>query len=287
MSPDARRGWAFSPLGFVRRVLTGAYEDKVLFLGSAMAFDALVAALPLTLLLLSALGYFVHQGDEPMQDILAILDRLLPRRQGGGPEGPLRRAEQLLQAVVESRGQFTTLGVPLFLVLATRFFSGARAALNEVFDTSETRSYLRGKLVDLFLVIVTLVLVVANAYVTVQFPYDVWLGRFLSTLSTYGLGVMLFFIIYAVAPTRAMRWDTILVAAAVASLGFEAAKRLYSIYLTKFTTIDQLVSNANFLALLLLVLWVYAMACVFLLGGEVAETYDLARRQREQREILG
>lgn len=287
MSPLSRRGWAFSPLGFVRRVLTGAYEDKILFLGSAMAFDALVAALPLTLLLLSALGYFVHQGDEPMQDILALLDRLLPRRQGGGPDGPLHRAEQLLQAVVESRGQFTTLGVPLFLVLATRFFSGARAALNEVFDTSETRSYLRGKLVDLFLVIVTLVLVVANAYVTVQFPHDVWLGRFLSTLSTYGLGVMLFFIIYAVAPTRAMRWDTILVAAAVASLGFEVAKRLYSVYLTKFTTIDQLISNANFIALLLLVLWVYAMACVFLLGGEVAETYDLARRQREQRAILG
>jgi len=287
VSPQARRGWAYSPLGFTRRVLTGAYEDKVLFLGSAMAFDALVAAIPLTLLLLSTLGYFVHQGDEPMQDILAILDRVLPRMQGGGADGPLRRAEQILRAVVESRGQLTTLGVPLFLLLATRFFSGARAALNEVFDTSETRSYLRGKLVDLFLVIVTLVLVVANAYVTVQFPADRWLGRFLSTLSTYGLGVLLFFIIYAVAPTRAMRWDTILVAAAVASLGFEVAKRLYSVYLTKFTTIDQLISNANFIALLLLVLWVYATACVFLLGGEVAETYDLARRQRAQREILG
>ncbi len=252
-----------------------------------MTFDALVAALPLILLLLSALGYFVHQGEEPMRDILAILDRLLPRARNPGTEGPLRRAEQLLRAVVESRGQLSTLGVPLFLLLATRFFSGARAALNEVFDTSETRSYLWGKLVDLFLVIVTLVLVVANAYVTVQFPNDVWLGRFMSALSTYGLGVLLFFIIYAIAPTRAMRWDTILVAAAVASLGFEVAKRLYSVYLTKFTTIDRLISNANFIALLLLVLWVYAMACVFLLGGEVAETYDLARRQREQREILG
>jgi len=268
----------------VRRVLAGAVEDKILFLGSAMTFDALLAALPLTLLLLSALGQFLHSSDG-MADILAILDRILPRMQGA--EGPIRRAEGILRAVVDSRGQLTAYGVPLFLLLATRFFSGARAALNEVFDTSETRSFLRGLLVDLFLVIVTLVLVVANAYLTVSFTGDVWLGRFVGTLSTYALGVFLFFVIYAVAPTRAMRWDTILVAAAVASLGLEIAKRLYSLYLTHFTTIDRLISNANFIALLLLVLWVYSMACVFLLGGEVAETYDLARRQREQREILG
>jgi membrane protein len=267
--------------------LAGAYEDKILFLGSAMTFDALLAGVPLTLLLLSALGQFVHSGDAPMADILAILDRVLPRMQGAQVEGPIRRAESLLRAVVESRGQLTAYGVPLFVLLATRFFSGARAALNEVFDTSETRSFFRGLLVDLFLVIVTLVLVVANAYFTVRFAGDVWLGRFVGTLSTYVLGVLLFFIIYAVAPTRAMRWDTILVAAAVASLGLEIAKRLYRLYLTHFTTIDRLISNANFIALLLLVLWVYSMACVFLLGGEVAETYDLARRQREQREILG
>ncbi len=287
MPSTPRRGWAFSPTGFVRRVLAQAYEDKVLFLGSAMTFDALLASVPLVLLILGALGSFVyHAGGEPDADILALLDRLLPPI-SGSEQDPFGRAEAIIADIMESRGPLSALGVPLFLILATRFFAGTRAALNEVFDTSESRSFLRGKLVDLYLVLFTTLLVVANAYVTVQFANDPWLGRLVGTLSTYGLGVVLFFIIYVVAPTRAMRWDTTLVAAAVASLGFEIAKRLYGLYLSQFTNIDNLISNANAIAVLLFVLWIYAIACMFLLGAEVAEAYDLARRQREQREILG
>ena len=82
MPSISRRGWAFSPLGFLRRVFAEAYEDKILFLGSAMTFDALLASVPLVLLLLSALGYFVHSGEEAMADILALLDRMLPASDG-------------------------------------------------------------------------------------------------------------------------------------------------------------------------------------------------------------
>jgi uncharacterized BrkB/YihY/UPF0761 family membrane protein len=52
-------------------------------------------------------------------------------------------------------------------------------------------------------------------------------------------------------------------------------------------TFDRLLSDTNAIALLLFVLWMYVTAVVFLAGGVLAETYDLARRQREQRAILG
>jgi len=281
-----RRGWAFSPVGFVRRVFVGAYEDDILFLGSALAFDALLALVPFALLLLAALGYFVHAGEEAAtSDVLALLDQLLPKRVEGG-EGPIRRAEGLIAGVVNSRSQLSIVGVPLFLYFATRFFGTARAALNEVFDTHETRPFFYGKAVDLALVVATLVLLVANAVLTLRFADDPWIGRFVIGLWTYGLGVALFFLVYKAAPTRTMAWDTAIVAAAVAALGYEIAKKLYSLYLTEFLTIDRLISNANAIAVLLLVAWVYAMTVVFLVGSEVAETYDLMRRQREQRATL-
>jgi membrane protein len=269
----------------VRRVFIGAFEDNILFLGSALTFDALLAALPFALLLLAALGYFVHSGDEAMGDVLALVERLLPPSPSGGA-GPLTPAERMITAVVESRAQLSIYGIPLFLWFATRLFSGARAALNEVFDTRESRTILVGKAIDLLLVLATLVLLVANAFLTVLVANEPWFGRFAVSLSTFALGVVLFYLIYTVAPTRAMRWDTALVAAAVASLGFEVAKKLYSLYLMEFTRIDRLISNANAIALLLLVVWLYAIACIFLIGAEVAETYDLMRRQREQRAIL-
>lgn len=285
MRSPRRLGWAFSPIGFVRRVFTGAYDDGILFLGSALAFDALLAALPFALLLLAALGYFVHAGDAPMRDVQELLARLLPPATGEGAS-PLARAEQLVVGIVESRAQLSVYGFPLFLWFATRFFGSTRLALNEIFDTHESRTLVRGKLVDLFLVVVTLALVVANAVLTVRFGPGSWFGRFAIGLSTYGLGVVLFFIIYTVAPTRAMRGDTALVAAAVTALGFEVVKKAYSLYLAKFATLDRLISNANGIAVLLLLVWMYAMACIFLVGAEVAETYDLMRRQREQRAIV-
>ena len=85
---------------------------------------------------------------------------------------------------------------------------------------------------------------------------------------------------------RSVARDTAFVAAAVASLAFEVAKVLYGIYLSRFVTLDRLISNTNLLALALLVVWTYYTAFAFLIGGEVAETYDLMRRQREQREVL-
>jgi membrane protein len=106
-------------------------------------------------------------------------------------------------------------------------------------------------------------------------------------LLAYLAVAVLFLIVYVVAPSRKMAWDTALVAALFASLGFEVAKRLYGFYLVEFVTLDRLISNTTAIALLLFVLWVYATALVFLAGGEVAETYDLARRQRAQRMVLG
>jgi uncharacterized BrkB/YihY/UPF0761 family membrane protein len=130
------------------------------------------------------------------------------------------------------------------------------------------------------------VLIAANALTTVVVPDATWAGRFLATVSAYGFAVLLFFIIYTMAPSRRVNWDTALVASVVVSLGFELVKRLYGGYLARFATFDRVVSNANAIALLLFVLWMYVIAFLFVAGSEVAQTYDLTRRQRGQRAIL-
>ncbi len=283
MKPHWRRGWAFSPVGFVRRSLTAAYEDNVLFLGSAITFDALLAALPFLFLLLATLGYAVGTGDEAIADFMTIVNRVLPASRG---DEAILRFEELVQAVVESRAQLSAWGIPLFLLLATRFFASARAALNEVFDTEETRSALVGKSVDLAMVVLSLVLVIANTTLAVVLIDAPWIGRFAGELSTFGIGLVLFVTAYTVLPSRRVAWDTAVVAAVVASLGFAVSKVLFTIYLAEFATFDRLLSNTNALAVLLGVVWMYYTACIFLLGGEVAETYDLMRRQRAQRASL-
>ena len=70
-------------------------------------------------------------------------------------------------------------------------------------------------------------------------------------------------------------------------MGFEIAKRLYALYVSSFVTFDRVASDANLIGILLFFLWIYYTAYMFLLGGEVAETYDLMRMRRQQRVRLG
>jgi membrane protein len=280
------RGWAFSPLGFLRRVILGGYEDNITFLASGLTFDALLWVLPLLLVALSIFGYVVGGAEDPVEMVRAVVAWFLPEPRGAA--SPFAAVEQALGALVESRTRLTAYAAPFFVWFSWRLFGSTRAALNEVFDTEETRSWLTGKAVDLGLAIAAAVLISANTLITVLVvPGAGWAGRFVAGLLAYVAVTLLFFMVYTVAPSRKMPWDTALLAALVASLGFEIAKRLYGAYLTTFVTLDRLISNTNAIALLLFVLWVYLSAVVFLAGGEVAETYELARRQREQRAIIG
>ncbi len=278
---DAGRGGRWR---FARRVWHAAYEDNVFFLASALTFDALVAALPFGLLTLGALGYVVRAGGDALSSVHAVLDRFLPLHAGAAD--PLEPAERILARAAESRGQLSAVGIPLFLWFSTRFYSAVRAGINEVFDTEESRPWLLGKAVDLVLVLVSLLVLVANTAVGLVLSDATWAARLARRAVGFGFGALLFYLIYTIAPSRRVRWDTALVAAAVASLAFEVARVLYGLYLSEFATVDRLVSNANLIAVLLFWVWMYYTAVVFLVGGEVADTYDLLRRQHEQRAIL-
>jgi membrane protein len=255
-----------------------------MFLASALAFDALLAALPFCVLVLAALGYVMHGLGMSLGDVHAVLDRFFPAHQGGTTDA-FSRIDQFATSVAENRGELSIYGVPFFLWFSTRFYTAVRNSLNDIFDIEETRPFLVGLAVDFLLVITTTALFVGNGLVTAEF-LSRWIPAWTARFSAFGFAAVLFFLVYSIAPARRIRWDTALMAALVAALGFEGAKKLYTIYIREFATMDRLVSNANLIALVLFLLWLYATACAFLIGGEVAETYDLAKKQRKQRAIL-
>jgi membrane protein len=159
-------------------------------------------------------------------------------------------------------------------------FGGLRAALNEVFDTEENRPWHIAKLIDLGMVVVAGALFLANAFASTS-------GSVSSHLLTLLLSTLLFFVIFKYAPSRRIYWRTSLVASVFCAVAFEIAKRLYALYVANFVTFDRFASDANLIGILLFLLWIYYTAFVFLLGGEVAETYDLMRMRRQQRVRLG
>jgi membrane protein len=282
-------GWHRSVTGVVRRTLEAAYEDNIPFLSSAVSFDILLTAIPFVGLALALVGYLVqHQITTHQVDVHELLQRFLPAAGTATDSDAFARVEQALSNVVAQRGRLTLVAVPLFLWFSTRLFGGLRAALNEVFDTEERRPWPIAKLTDLAMVLVTGALLIANAFLsTVGGGKDSFLWRFGSELGALVFGTLLFFLIFKFLPSRRIDWRTGLVASLFCAVAFEIAKRLFALYVTRFTTLDRVASDANVVGFLLFLVWIYYTAYVFLLGGEVAETYDLMRMRRQQRVRLG
>lgn len=286
------RGWHQSVWGVAKRTLEGAYEDNIPFLASALSFDVILTVIPFLVLLLGLVGSLVqHQITTHQIDIPELLQRFMP----GGDV--VRDVETVLAQVVASRGQLTLFGVPLFLYFSTRLFGGLRAALNEVFDTEERRPWLWAKLLDLLMVLLTGSLLLLSALLPaleattssqlVGGSVVQWLYRLSLELVAFAFSTLLFLIVFKVMPSRRIAWRTALVAAGVCALAFELAKRGYALYVAHFVTFDKLATTSNAAAFLLLILWVYYTNCVFLIGGEIAEAYDLARMRRAQQVRLG
>ena len=294
----AEGGWHRSVTGVARRTFEAAFEDNIPFLASALSFDLLLTIIPFVALLLAAVGYLVqHQITTQQMELHELLARLLPTAVGGVADKAFAQVESALAGVVRHRVRLTAVGLPLFLWFSTRLFGGLRAALNEVFDTDERRPWPVAKLLDLAMVLCTGTLLVLGALVatwearsagSVSHSFALnWLWRVSCEITAFGLGVLLFFVIFKFLPSRRIYWRTAFVAAVFCSLGFEVAKRLYALYVTRFATLGRVASDANIVALFLFLLWVYYTAYLFLLGGEVAETYDLVRMRRSQRVQLG
>jgi membrane protein len=291
-------GWHDSITGIGRRTLQAAYEDNIPFLAGALSFDLLLTTIPFIVLLLAVAGYLVHHQITTYQVSLhELLVRFVPNGADSDESGAFSVMEKVLTSVLGRRGRLTVFGLPLFLWFSTRLFGGLRTALNEVFDTDERRPWHVGKLLDLFLVCVAGLFLIANGVLSAYQASNAdkishnflvsWVWRLSVETIAFGLGIGMFYLVFKLLPSRRINWRTALVAAAFCSLGFEVAKWIYAFSVARFVTFDQLATDANAVALFLFLLWVYYTAFLFLLGGEVAETYDLIRMRRAQRVRLG
>jgi membrane protein len=282
----------------VSRLYEAAFEDNIPFLASGLSFDLLLTAIPFIVLLLAVIGYLVaHQITSHQYSVHELLSRFIPTSPDGGAAVAFQAIERALVDVIKRRGRLTLFGLPLFLWFSTRFFDGLRVALNEVFDTDENRRWYVVKLLDILMVVVAGTFLAASGllsayearFAAVVAPAFLmhWVWSLSVEIVAFAMGIGVFYVVFKVLPSRRINWRTALVAATFCSLGFEVAKRLYAIYLTKFVTLDRLTSDANVAALLLFLLWIYYSAFLFLLGGEVAETFDLIRMRRAQGVRLG
>jgi membrane protein len=297
----AKRSWfvtlGWTLLDYAKRVWDNSGEDNVLFLAGGIAFNILLAALPFILLLATGLTYLlpiVYKGTiNSTEQIGFFLDRLLPAH--AELNSPYHK---IINDLLRTRGSITLYSAIGFIWFSTRLFGSLRTVLASVFDIESERGIIAGKIFDVKITIVSTLLFVASvtvtsyvalassALVTFNLGTDVisnlqyWIGR---TLGFVFLSLM-FFALYKYLPIRRVPATAAWVGAAFTSLCFEGARTVFAYYTQTFNPAS--LYTGTLTAIVVVVVWCYYAALIFILGGEVGQVFQLRRVRRLQREVL-
>jgi membrane protein len=284
---------------YAKRVWDNAGEDNVFFLAGGIAFNILLAVLPFALLLITGVATALNlSADKSTEAVSALIDRLLPSGFQTGRDA----VHRVLQEAITARGQVGVLSAVTFVWFSTRLFGSLRAVLAEVFDIEQERSIVAGKVFDILVTIVSMILVVAystlSAYLAIGTSKGValfqklgvredviggaeyWFGRVLA----FSVIVAMFYGLYKYLPIRRVRWQTALLGAMFTGALLELAKAAFSYYIARFNPGS--LYTGTLAVVVIVVFWVYYAALIFILGGEVAQVYELRRTRRLNRAAL-
>jgi membrane protein len=257
------------------------FADDGLFLASALAFNLLLYFIPLSLLMISLLGYTVLDSEQAMHEVQSALKAFLPRSQQALADN--------LSAIVANRGLLGFFGCASFFFFSTFLFGSVRTVLNRVFQGNQERTFIEGMRVDLFMMGLTALLVllavgttwfltVAGAF-TERYPS--WGGLLqpglvaLSKVLGVAATALLFYVLYRFPPATTMSAWALMIASVTGTVLFQFAKWGFAWYVVGAQESVELYGALG--GLMFLFIWLYYASVVFVLGAEVGWAYDQQR----------
>lgn len=265
----------------IRQSLVSWFEDDAPSMGAAIAFYTLFAIAPILLIFIWVAGRFTGP-DIVQQNILGQLRLVL-----GDDAAPAVR-DLLLSAKYGAGGGFSTAaGIVAVFLGATSVFAETQNAMNRIWRTPPSSGVetlwhaLRARLLSFGLVVAGGFLLLVSFVVSAALNgFENWLGTFiaewrvfaylLDVLFGLAMATMLFAILYKFVPRERVAWSDVWVGAVVTASLFTAGKWLIVVYLGRLAFASVYGVAGSFLILLL---WLYYSAQIFLLGAEFTRNY--------------
>lgn len=287
---------------FVKHYFGGLYDrtdrHHLFLLSGGLAFSLFVCIVPMVLIIFWLLGKFLNSVEVELQ-INTIIDTVIPYSTYAQFVKDV--IFERVQEVVEYRNIAGWVGIIGLFFAASGFASSLRTILNKINGTDIDINIFLGKLRD-FLVIIIIVLVFLALVLTLPIldflisfaqstPYlQVFNQPIFHRVFTASFSFFVMFLIFAVLykfmPTQKIRKRSVVLGAAWASVFWVAAKILFGIYLSNFTTFSR-IYGAYALGIVV-AFWIYYTAAVFILGAEIGKLFDerLSYKIEKKQDIL-
>jgi membrane protein len=254
-------------------------DDNALTRGAAIAFYAVTALAPV-LFITTAIAGAVLGPHAASGAVRAQLRQIMTPESANLVQSAIVHAARAHHTVLGS-----LVGVVALVVTASGVFTEMEDALNVVWKAPRKEPYLhqllRGRVLSLILVValgflLVLSMIVASGigWVTRLLDHYAGLSRLVTGLLDFALSFtllsLLFAAIYKLLPNTRLYWRDVLAGACGTALLFQGGQALIGIYLTTFITANIYGAAAGVIVLLV---WVYYAAMVFLLGAEFTRVW--------------
>jgi membrane protein len=257
-------------------------------MGAALAFYTLFSVAPILIIALAVAGYLfgAHAAEA---DLLSQLRGLT------GDSG-VEALRNLLSSArySDQKGVAAAIGVITLLIGATSVFGELQRALDVIWGKPEGKAddgwweLLRRRLLSFgmmlgvgFLLLVSLMASAAlsalDAWLQSLFLWLRVLLPLLDVAMSFGMAVLLFALIYKYIPRQTITWRDVWIGAAVTAFLFTVGKSLIGIYLGR-SSFSGAYGAAG--SLIVLLLWIYYSAQIFLLGAEFTRAFAYAHGSR-------
>ena len=269
-------------LDLIRKSVAAWVDDYAPSMGAALAYYTLFSLAPLLIIAIAVAG-FVFGEEAARGEIVAQIQGLIGREGAVAVQGLLKSANDPAHDIFATVLSIITLGIG-----ATTVFGELQSDLDRIWRVpapakeNNLLTLLRTRLLSFGLVLglgfLLLVSLVASAVIAAFGKW--WNGFFegweallhaLNFSITFAITTLLIAMIYKFMPRARIAWRDVWVGAAVTALLFEIGKSLIGLYLGK-TSVASSFGAAG--SLVVLLVWVYFSAQIFLLGAEFTWVYS-------------
>jgi membrane protein len=265
----------------VHRSLVSWFKDEASSMGAAIAFYTLFSITPILLIVIWVAGAFIAP-DAVQAHVLAQMKILL------GDAGAAAVRTLLVSARYGvGNGWSTAVGVVTLLIGATSVFAELQNSLNRIWRTPRPEGNqgvwraVQNRLLSFGLVLGVGFLLLVSLIVSAALEsVGSWLSTFIADWHNlvvgldialgFAIATVLFAMIYKYVPRERITWGDVWIGALVTASLFTLGKLVIVVYLGRVAFASAYGAAGSFLVLML---WVYYSAQIFLLGAEFTYAY--------------
>ena len=269
---------------YMRSISRKIREDDILFLASGLAFNGILAMIPLMLLSAWALGTFLNSSQQGVGQLNDILNTIFPPQPFAG--SIREKILTVVSDIIAYRRSLGLFGAGVLVWTATSLFDALRSVLHKVYRLNRTRGLLVGLIHDVgFVFLVFLLFLVSN--------FTIWVYTGLERLVVYGpflvsldveryvrmvptgivvvLAAVMFYIVYRYIPDIMPPRTAGIISTVTTTVLWVLSGKIFAFYLSHVSALGKLYGPYAFL--LVLLFWIYYSSLVFVLGAIVGQVY--------------